>query len=100
MPEELITKEFVGASNEFKDLVNEELKNMELAEQMKKKELEKMRLVARQKAEKLWHRRKEMEQAKVEAEWKKQEEIKMEHKRKRKKEIELANQWKLHEEKL
>ena len=101
MPEEFMTKEFAGASNEFKDLVNKELKNMELAEQMEKqKELEKMRLVAKQKAEKLWCQRKEMEQAKVEAEWKKQEEIKMEQERKKQEEIELANQWKLHEEKL
>ena len=96
-----MNKEFSGESDEFKDLVTEELKNIELAKQMeKKKEIKRMRQVAKEEAAKLWHQKKEMEKAKVEAEHKRLEELKMEQERKNQKEIELANQQKQHEEKL
>ena len=56
-----MNKELRGESDEFKDLVTEELKNIELAEQMeKKKEIERMRQVAKEEAAKLWHQKKEM----------------------------------------
>ena len=72
-----MNKELSGESDEFKDLVTKELKNIELAEQMeKKKEIERMRQVAKEEASKLWHKKKEMEKAKVEAEHKRLEELK------------------------
>ena len=68
-----MSKELSGDTSEFKELVTEELKQIEIAEQKEKQwELEKMRLVAREKAAKLWHEQKEMEQGKGKAEWKKQ----------------------------
>ena len=60
MPDEILNKGLARESEEFKDLVNEELKNIEIAEQMKKKkELEKMRLVAKEEAVKLWLQKRE-----------------------------------------
>ena len=51
--------EIQDESDYFKDLVNEELKNLELAEEMEKqKELEKMRQLAAEKAKLLWHKKK------------------------------------------
>ena len=83
MPDEIMNKELVRERNEFKDLVNKELKNIELAEQMdKKKKFEKMRLVAKEEAAKLWHQKKEIEKAKLEAECKRQEQIRIEQERK------------------
>ena len=64
---------------------------MEIAEQKEKQlELEKMKLVAREKAARLWHEQKEIEQAKAEAEQKKQEQLKLEAEKKKQREIELA----------
>ena len=54
MPHDILTQELAGESDEFKDLINEELKNIQLAEQMKKKELEKMRSVAKEEVATLW----------------------------------------------
>lgn len=49
--EEIMSKELSGDTSEFKELVTEELKQIEIAEQKEKQwELEKMRLVAREKA--------------------------------------------------
>ena len=64
--------EIQDESDDFKDLVNEELKNLKLAEEMEKhKEQEKMRQVAAEKAKLLWHKKKEKEKADAEAEHKK-----------------------------
>ena len=64
---------------------------MEIAAQKEKQqELEKMRLVAREKAARLWSEQKEIEQAKAEAERKKQERLKFKAEKKRQREIELA----------
>ena len=72
MPPEILNQEIDGASDAFKDMVNEELKNIELAEQMeKKKEQEKIRIAAHEKAVLLWHKKKEIEKANAEAECKK-----------------------------
>ena len=50
--------EIQDESDDFKDLVNEELKNLKLAEEMEKhKEQEKMRQVAAEKAKLLWHKK-------------------------------------------
>ena len=51
--------EIQDESDDFKDLVNEELKNLKLAEEMeKRKEQEKMRQVAAEKAKLLWRKKK------------------------------------------
>ena len=64
--------EIQDESDNFKDLVNEELKNLKLAEEMEKhKEQEKMRQVAAEKAKLLWRKKKENEKADAEAECKK-----------------------------
>ena len=76
LSEQIMSKELSGDTTEFKELVTKELKKMEIAEQKEKQqELEKMRLVAREKAARLWHEQKEIEQAKAEAEQKKQEQL-------------------------
>ena len=54
---EILNQEIQGESDGFKDLVSEELKNIELAEEMEKKEQEKMRMVAHEKAILLWHKK-------------------------------------------
>ena len=59
--------EIQDESDDFKDLVNEELKNLELAEEMEKhKEQEKMRQVADEKSKLLWCKKKEKEKAEAE----------------------------------
>ena len=64
--------EIQDESDNFKDLVNEGLKNFKLAEEMEKhKEQEKMKQVAAEKAKLLWHKTKEREKADAEAERKK-----------------------------
>ena len=70
------------------------LKTLNLWNKWQKKQLEKMRSVAKEEAAKLWHKRKEMEKSRIEAGCKRQELLKIEQERKRQKEIELANQWK------
>ena len=60
--------EIQDESDNFKDLVNEELKNLKLAEEMEKhKEQEKVRQLAAEKAKLLWHKKKEKEKADTEA---------------------------------
>ena len=60
--------EIQDESDNLKDLVNEELKDLKLAEEMEKhKEQEKMRQVAAEKAKLLWHKKKEKEKAEAEA---------------------------------
>ena len=59
IPPEILNREIQGESDEFKDLVSEELKNLEIAEeQEKKKEQEKLRMVAQEKALLLWCKKK------------------------------------------
>ena len=55
--------EIQDESDDFKDPVNEELKNSKLAEEMEKhKEQEKMRQVAAEKAKLLWHKKRKKKQ--------------------------------------
>ena len=58
IPEDILNEEIQGETAEFKDLVSEEVKNLEKAEeQEKKKEQEKLRIVAQEKALLLWHKK-------------------------------------------
>ena len=58
IPVEILKQEIQGESDEFKDLVSEELKNLLKAEeQEKKKEQEKLRIIAQEKALLLWHKK-------------------------------------------
>ena len=58
IPPEILNQEIEGASDEFKDMVNEELKNIELAEEMEKKERTgKIRMVVHDKVVLLRHKK-------------------------------------------
>ena len=93
IPVEILNQEIQGETEEFKDLVSEELKNLEKAEeQEKKKEQEKLRIVAQEKALLLWHKKKEKEKADAIAECKRQEQLKIQAEQKCQKEIALANE--------
>ena len=93
--------EIQDESDDFKDLVNEELKNLELAEEMEKhKEQEKMRQVAAEKAKLLWHKKKEKEKVDDEAEHKKRELLRIQAELQHLKELAIANEHKKHKEKL
>ena len=101
IPLEILNQEIQGESDEFKDLVSQELKNLEIAEeQEKKKEQEKLRIVAQEKALLLWHKKKEKGKANAEAEHKRQEQLKIQAKQKCQKEIAFANECKQYQEKL
>ena len=79
----------------------EELKNLELAEEMQKmKEQEKMRMVAHKKSILLWHTKKEKEKADAEAKHKRQEQLKFQVEQKCQKELTLANECKQYQEKM
>ena len=59
IPVEILKQEIQGESDEFKDLVSEELKNLEKAEEQEKKnEQEKLRIIAQEKALLLWCKKK------------------------------------------
>ena len=61
VPLEILNKELSDDTDEFKDLVNEELKNMRMQEEIKKqKEREKVRVEAKEKALRIWHKKKEI----------------------------------------
>ena len=93
--------EIQDESDDFKDLVNEELKNLKLAEEMEKhKEQEKMRQVAAEKAKLLWRKTKEKGKADAEAECKKRELLRIQAEQQHLKELAIANERKKHKEKL
>ena len=58
VPSEILNKELYDDTDGFKDLVNEKLKNMQLQEEIKKqKECEKVRVKAKEKALRIWHKK-------------------------------------------